>query len=509
MQSFLFPTAAMAARSRLYARSVAASVFSQQGGLPIAGTETIDLCTFFNAFSLRKWRKLTGLERLSLALRGEGEISVGVATYTSAGVAREILSTTLTLREGGTTLDLPPLSSLSGEVIGVRITGTGGAATLTRAAWTTTERPRRDIRLAAVITTFQREAAVRRAMESFSAMTCARPPLGSVELYVIDNDQRLPASTLDKVKVFSNPNLGGAGGFTRGLIEAIDAGVFTHVLFMDDDAACEPESVWRCMTLLGYATEEGLAVAGAMLFNNDPCIQYEKGALLETTGRTGHIWRSQRHVIDLARLDSVCANEPEDEVNYGAWWFFAFPLSHVKCLPFPFFVRGDDVDFSLSNAFKVVTLNGVATWCDAWTTKAAPTTEYLAWRAWMALALMHGSSQAAFLTLWNTIKVAQGMAEALDYGSMTAVLDGIEDAMNGPETFTANPAPLKKLKSLKASQASPVRSAAFRGWLRRNKVLWRHRFRLNAARARYKALAPPARTRTYWEPLIGGKRSAT
>ena len=78
--------------------------------------------------------------------------------------------------------------------------------------------------------------------------------------------------------------------------------------------------------------------------------------------------------------------------------------------------------------------------------------------------------------------------------------------MNGPETFTENPAPLRKLKSLKAPEVVPVRSASFRGWLRRNKVLWRNRFRLSAARSRYEALAPLARTRTYWEPLIGGGR---
>lgn len=29
--------------------------------------------------------------------------------------------------------------------------------------------------------------------------------------------------------------------------------------------------------------------------------------------------------------------------------FFAFPVDHVEHLPFPFFVRGDDVSFSLVN----------------------------------------------------------------------------------------------------------------------------------------------------------------
>ncbi len=453
LQTFVLPDEARADRTALYARYLKGPVRLNQGtGIPIAPDACIDFTTFFNAFSHRKWRERTGLERVSLRLHGEGVVGVSVTTYTSSTAGFEVVATTVQLIPDGVVIALPALSLIAGEVVGVRLLGLADDAMLTAAAWTTDEPARHQVALAAVVTTFGREAAIHRTMRTFSTTTCEAARLGSVDLYVIDNERRLKVSDLDHVTVIPNPNLGGSGGFTRGLLEAMDAGRFSHVLFMDDDAACEPESVWRTMALLAYAKDPALAVAGAMLLTDRPCVQTEKGAYLDTTGATGATWRANRQDVDLSLLREVCNNEADSLVNYGAWWFFAFPIASVRSLPFPFFVRGDDVDFSLTNDFDIVTLNGVATWCDSFETKTGPETEYLAYRGWMALALMHGDRNAAFLALWNIIKLAKSMSLRFDYASMNAILDGIEDAMSGPDTFTKDPAPLAKLGRHKAKR---------------------------------------------------------
>ena len=43
---------------------------------------------------------------------------------------------------------------------------------------------------------------------------------------------------------------------------------------------------------------------------------------------------------------------PAPDNFYGGWWYFAFPVDQVKHQPFPFFVRGDDVSFSLVHDFN-------------------------------------------------------------------------------------------------------------------------------------------------------------
>ena len=37
-------------------------------------------------------------------------------------------------------------------------------------------------------------------------------------------------------------------------------------------------------------------------------------------------------------------NERELTADYGGWWFFAFPLEATAAYPYPYFVRGDDVE---------------------------------------------------------------------------------------------------------------------------------------------------------------------
>ena len=77
-----------------------------------------------------------------------------------------------------------------------------------------------------------------------------------MRLQVVDNARNLELEPTNAVvtTVVPNRNLGGAGGFARGLMELRDEGWATHVLFMDDDVTFEPEIVARIIALLSFAT---------------------------------------------------------------------------------------------------------------------------------------------------------------------------------------------------------------------------------------------------------------
>src|SRR5205085_8693821 len=75
---------------------------------------------------------------------------------------------------------------------------------------------------------------------------------------------RLPPGAAGKVAVIEQANFGGAGGFTRSILEALNTPGATHMLLMDDDAELEPESVYRAARLLALARGD-LAVGGNML----------------------------------------------------------------------------------------------------------------------------------------------------------------------------------------------------------------------------------------------------
>ena len=76
-----------------------------------------------------------------------------------------------------------------------------------------------------------------------------------VSVIIVDNARNLelPVHGAVPVEIVPNPNLGGAGGFASGLWEHRRRGQATHVLFMDDDIAFEPEVIARTVGFLRFA----------------------------------------------------------------------------------------------------------------------------------------------------------------------------------------------------------------------------------------------------------------
>ena len=92
----------------------------------------------------------------------------------------------------------------------------------------------------------------------------------NIGLTVIDNSQNISRDEAQGITLIPNNNLGGSGGFTRGLLHLKDEGSFTHCLFMDDDASCEVESIRRCYHLLQFAVTERFAVSGVLMRELEP-----------------------------------------------------------------------------------------------------------------------------------------------------------------------------------------------------------------------------------------------
>ena len=68
----------------------------------------------------------------------------------------------------------------------------------------------------------------------------------------------------------------------------------------------------------------------------------------------------------------------EDKENmYAGWWYCCIPVSKmdINKLPLPLFIRGDDVEYSIANHAKFITLNGICIWHMGFTTKYNPAME--------------------------------------------------------------------------------------------------------------------------------------
>lgn len=185
-----------------------------------------------------------------------------------------------------------------------------------------------------------------------------------LDVYVSDNGQTLDVNNLqsDNIHIFPNKNLGGSGGFTRCIIEALTSKKgYSHIILMDDDILLDTHVIEKTFVFLSMLKAEyrDIMIGGSMLILNEKYRQFENAALY----RKGMLKFYQKNV-DLRTIRNVIQNEREYDVNYNAWCYCCMPLDKISNnnLPMPFFIHMDDVEFGVRNRFKVVTLNGINVW---------------------------------------------------------------------------------------------------------------------------------------------------
>ena len=152
-------------------------------------------------------------------------------------------------------------------------------------------------------------------------------------VFISDNAKTLEAEKIignsSYIRINPNRNVGGVGGFTRGIIESLNAKSsldLSHVLLMDDDAVIEPHCLETNYVFLSLLKKEykDFVVAGAIMREDEPNIQYEAGA----RWNRGNI-EALRHYVDMRKLSNLLRNEKEEPAEYTGWWYTCYPLSII------------------------------------------------------------------------------------------------------------------------------------------------------------------------------------
>ena len=431
LQAAVFPNLELAAPEDLYVRlndRAFAELRSRTVRFETGGILSSD--TFFSGFTVGAWKRRASVASLDLRLEGEGEFVVRLGLHRLGQVSAWLDERRITL-SGDAAVDWPIAAWpwLSDGLLFFHVRALA-AGVVRGAAFVTRDAPVHDVRLGLVITHFNRQAQVLPAIARIRRALLDRPDLqGRLTLTVVDNSRNLALEPHAAVEHLPNRNLGGTGGFVRGLLSLIDGGRHTHALFMDDDASCETESIARTFALLRYAKEPRLAVAGALLREVAPWELLEKGARFEGMVRPLHAGLDVRRVDDLLVAERALARP-----DYGAWWFFAFPIAEVRQFPFPFFVRGDDIFFGLGNGFEIATLNGVACLGEDFSAKHGPVTAYLDARYHLVHALLAPRHSAKGI-FWVGSRLFVKALTSYQYTSARAVTLAMRHVLAGPEFF--------------------------------------------------------------------------
>lgn len=423
-----------------------------EGGADFGPGGRMSTATYYNLFNLGKWRKNCGELPLELQLTGRGRFVLSVSVATPSTSTRQIFNETVELdglfRQAIDTEHLDHSSS----VLFFELTALDRGR-LDNFAWATSAQPRRTPELTLAVTTFRRETEVANTVARFRRYRAESEVGTHIRMVIVDNGSTVTIDDGDGVNVIRNENLGGSGGFARGLIAAKAAGA-SHCLFMDDDAAIQMEAFSRTWWFLAYALDPRTAVAGGMINAAYRWQIWENGASFDRGCKPlygGLDLRKRKTVFNMEY--ETTASAPSD--FYAGWWFFAFPVAQAKHLPFPFFVRGDDVSFSLVNDFNTVTLPGVASIQESFTDKGSPQTWYLDFRSHLAHHLNGSAKQRSWRELQRMVlNFYLRNVLRFHYDTLSAINLALEDVMKGPEFFDENADMAQRRADLKALTTS-------------------------------------------------------
>ncbi len=414
---------------------------------------TISLNTYFNSLYEKFYTKYTYINSLSYLLKLEGDFKVCAYKETSEASTRETISSQIFQNcslSDYVKFSLPYLQQYQeASRIYLEITCFSKQGLFTEGLVVTEQENSQDVSLAIITCTFKKEVYLKKTVNTILQDSLLQDK--NFKIFVVDNGVTLNASDFQdsKVKLIYNRNVGGSGGFTKGLIEALQEEVYTHFLFMDDDIELDSEAIYRLFSLYEYANKD-FAVAGSMLDLYKKHILYEAGAIYnKSIDDEGKIKQDKftgyplKHNLDLRNTTTLTSLLLEDNIDYGGFWFFAFSKEIVEKigLPLPLFIKIDDMEFGLriNEHFDhgIVAFPSIAVWHEPFYAKRPIWDSYYYIRNHLITNSIHSS-----LEYLKTVKAfTQSILYSLcifDYNSAQMVIKAFEDYMQGPNFIISN-----------------------------------------------------------------------
>ena len=464
------PSSEAAPSSQAARAQVDISELSERHAVSVPARDMRSFGTYFNAFPASYWRRWTPVRAVRLTIRTAGSGHLVVMRSTARGSlqrheSRDVSGT------GEQVFDLPLTAFGDGGWYWFDAYAGSDPLTILGAEWTA------DASLARTEGTFSISMTTMNKVEYCldNIRTVAEDPdlrdLLDV-MYVIDqgadrlNDHPeelapLQAALGEQLQIIEQGNIGGSGGFSRGMYEASTNGASTYVINCDDDIVIEPETLIRLTTFADFATRPTLVGAHMFDLNNR--------SVLHTYGEVVDPWRIQPAVaIPGGELGHDFAAEPlrstpwlhrRADVDYNGWWSTLIPTETVRAigLSLPVFIKWDDAEYGLrakKAGYPTVSLPGAGVWHMSWVDKD----DLVGWQAYfhernrIITALLH----SPYARGGRVVKESQFMDVkhliSMQYYTEAGRLMAQKDVLDGPDAL--HPSIGTKLPEIRAMAAS-------------------------------------------------------
>lgn len=407
--------------------------------------EQAEFFTYFNAFSLEKWKRYTSIDRVFLCLSAKGRFGIQLFGHYMNGsvIEKEILSENYWEMEDRKTVSISIPMDAKSQVVSFQIFAYDETAIYEGCYMAEIDsKNRNEVNLSLVTVTFRKEDFIARNLRLLEneIIYSEEEVSGHIFVRVIDNGGTLDENewNSEHIYIYKNPNAGGSGGYSRGMIETLRDERFpaTHALLMDDDVKILPESIIRTYNLLRCLKPKyrDHFISGAMLYYERMHVQHEDVGFIDKNGTYG----PRKPVMEMHLPQSVIRNEQiykDEPNNYAGWWYCCIPRTKLSLdrLALPLFVRGDDVEFSISNHAQFITMNGICIWHMGFENKFnMPMEFYQVHRN--SLIIQATSDVATEIDYKKRITtIFRTELNRFNYIGCDFLLDSIEDYLKGPE----------------------------------------------------------------------------
>ncbi|HEX7662289.1 MAG TPA: glycosyltransferase [Pseudonocardiaceae bacterium] len=420
--------------------------------LEIPGDSEVSFASYFNAFPASYWRRWTTLDEVELRLYVDNRCRIDI--YRSKADATQIHVTGQVVEKAGPVtflLDLKPFED--GGWYWFDVTTESEPVNLIDSGWyATVPAPGRGT-VAIAITTFNRPDDCAAALRTLGEDPLVLSAIEAVTVADQGNRKVRDAAGFaaaaealgDRLRIKDQANLGGSGGFARGMYEALTATDAEQILLMDDDIVIEPDTVLRALAFSRFA-ERPMVVGGQMLNLQARSHLHSMGEVVDG-GR--FMWRGAPHVTydhDFATYP-LRDEESEDlhrriDVDYNGWWMCMIPRSVAEevGLPLPLFIKWDDTEYCLRAAragHPTVSLPGVAIWHMPWSNKddATDWQAYFHLRNRLVVAAMYGWFEHPKALVKDLSKSTLKHLLSLEYSTVALQDRAIHDFMAGPQAL--------------------------------------------------------------------------
>ncbi|MGA9373948.1 MAG: glycosyltransferase [Mycobacterium sp.] len=424
--------------------------------LEIGAESEVSFATYFNAFPASYWRRWSVLESVVLRVELTGSARVDLYRSKATGARITVGGTAAAGSEDGAPavvefeVELAPFED--GGWIWFDIT-TDTKVTVHNAGWYAPQPAPGRADVAIGIPTFNRPSDC---VGALAALT-SDPLVDKVISAVIVSDQgtkkakdhpgfaESAAALGDRLSIHNQPNLGGSGGYSRVMYEALNHTDCEQILFMDDDIRVEPDSILRALAFNRFAKVPTL-VGGQMLNLQEPSHLHVMGEMVDAENFmwTGAVNTEYDH--NFARY----ALNDEDQarsrllhrridVDYNGWWMCMIPRKVAQELgqPLPLFIKWDDAEYGLragEHGYPTVTLPGAAIWHMAWSDKddAIDWQAYFHLRNRLVVAALHWDGRISGL-IASHLKATLKHLLCLEYSTVAIQNKAMDDFLAGPE----------------------------------------------------------------------------